>query len=211
MDLRITSNEFDPAPYWGEAIDKIFPPLACDVALFDQNGYDLTEIEQRYAVANQAPISRHREHRTALKQEWLTQPEKLEYAVLNHCLLFERKGYTGAALAQLQSWANNLPLLNKITSIRPKWGLDFSMDYVDREGNAFEILHWEFDGFEYEPIQERKILYQEKFANTDWDHAGQQLLKKKQQWHSLSFFEQSDWKCAYFGIENEQFKQVIWE
>lgn len=211
IDLRITNNELDSNPYWSQALDKIFPPLACDIALFDQNGYDLSELEKRYAAANLANISLHREHRTALKQDWLTQPEKIEGAVLNHSLLFERKAYTGAALQQLNEWAHSLPLVNKITSMRPKWGLDFSIDYVDREGNAFEVLHWEFDGFEFSSIQERKIKYQEKFAGIDWDDAGVQLLKKKDKWHHLSFFEQSNWKCSYFGIENEQFKQVIWE
>lgn len=35
-------------------------------------------------------------------------------------------------------------------------GLDFSMDYADRAGNVFEVLHWEYDGFDFDEVAERK-------------------------------------------------------
>jgi hypothetical protein len=95
--------------------------------------------------------------------------------------------------------------------LRPKWGLDFSMDYVDREGNCFEILHWEWDSFIHDEIQEIKLIIQEKLSTIDWQDAGLQILKNKEKWHSLDFFAQSDWKCNYFGIPKERFKMVIWK
>jgi hypothetical protein len=95
--------------------------------------------------------------------------------------------------------------------MRPKWGLDFSMDWTDAAGNAFEVLHWEYDGFDYEEIQEVKLFMEPIFASIDWQHAGQQLLKRKAEWHHLGFFEQSAWKCRYFNIMPERFKMVIWE
>ena len=51
----------------------------------------------------------------------------------------------------LTDWAKKNNLIYKLIAIRPKWGLDFSIDYVDNEGNAFEIFHWEFDGFDFLP------------------------------------------------------------
>jgi hypothetical protein len=45
----------------------------------------------------------------------------------------------------------------------------------------------------------------------DWLDAGKQLLKRKDEWHHLEFFEQSDWKCNYFNVPKERFKMVIWE
>jgi hypothetical protein len=85
------------------------------------------------------------------------------------------------------------------------------MDYVDREGNAFEILHWEYDCFDYNEAAEIKELVQPKLNSIDWDDAAQQLLKRKDEWHSLEFFAQSDWKCNYFRIAKERFKMVIWK
>jgi hypothetical protein len=84
------------------------------------------------------------------------------------------------------------------------------MDYVDREGNAFEILHWEYDGFDYEEIVSAKLKIEPVLANIDWADAAQQLIQRKDQWHHLDFFQQSDWKCNYFGVPKERFKMVSW-
>jgi hypothetical protein len=70
--------------------------------------------------------------------------------------MFERKGYSGEALQQLTTWAGYRPQFHKLIAMRPKWGLDFSIDYADREGNVFELLHWEYDGFEHDEIAEQK-------------------------------------------------------
>ena len=94
-------------------------PTADLINLFDQNGYDLTELEQYYAKANVNPGMPHRYHK-ALKQDWFTQEEKTTGAILNHSLLFERKGYTGAALDQLKDWAKKNNLIYKLIAIRPK-------------------------------------------------------------------------------------------
>ena len=207
----LTNHQFNPNGCWEKPLESLALPTAQDLALFDQNGYDLTDLEQRYAEINLTPAKPHREHHRALKQPWFIQPDRVEGAVLNHSLLFERKGYTGEALQQLHQWAHANPLIYKIIRIRPKWGLDFSMDYVDQAGNVFEVLHWEYDGFEYDEIENRKQLMEAKFAGIDWDEAASKILKLKDQWHHLDFFAQSDWKCNYFGIEKERFKMVIWE
>jgi len=210
--MQKTNNQFDPDGYWNNPIVKIlFLPTAEDVELFDQNGYDLTPLERHYAYANYQKPKKQRDYRYALKEPWYTQFNKSEGAHLNHSSLFERKGYQGEALHQLQVWARTIPLLHKVIAIRPKWGLDFSMDYVDREGNTFEVLHWEWDSFDYEEIQKVREKIEPVLASIDWDHAAKQLLLYKDEWHHLDFFAQSDWKCNYFGIPREQFKMVIWK
>lgn len=210
--MVITDSRFDPNGYWTNPVEKIvYLPTAEDLALFDQNGYDLTDLEKHYAYSNWTKPKKHREHRVALKQPWFTQElTQIEGAVLNHSLLFERKGYAGAALAELQHWARDLPLIHKIIAIRPKWGLDFSMDWVDRQGNAFELLHWEFDSFNYEEICAVKESIEPVLLSIDWNDAAKDLIKYKDNWHHLDFFAQSDWKCEYFGISKERFKMVIW-
>lgn len=207
----ITDNKFDANGYWDKPVEKIvYIPTIEDVALFDQNGYDLTDLEKHYAYSNHTKPKRHREHHTALKQPWFTQEHTIEGSVLNHSLLFERKGYTGAALDELRYWAKELPLIHKVIALRPKWGLDFSMDYVDRKGNAFEVLHWEWDSFNYDEIEEVRKTIEPILAAIDWQDAGQQILAHKDSWHHLDFFAQSAWKCEYFGIPEERFKMVAW-
>ncbi len=210
--IKLADNKFNEVGRWEKPIDKlVFIPLKEDVDLFDQNGYDLTIIEQHFARSNNTKYTWHREHIRCIKQDWFTQGHKIEGAVLNHSNLFERKGYAGAALEQLKRWSKELPLVNKIAALRPKWGLDFSMDYADRQGNAFEILHWEWDSFDYIEIETIRQIIEPRLQSIDWDDAAQEILKRKDKWHHLDFFAQSRWKCEYFGIPNERFKMVAWQ
>jgi len=209
--LQLTDSQFDPSPYWEVPLDSKHPIPYVVSDLFDQNGYDLSRVEQLYAYKNEADPKSHRTHRIALKNDWMTQPYKEEGAVLNHALLFERKGYRGRALTQLQEWARMYPVFYKLINIKPKWGLDFSIDYYDKEANTFEVLHWEYDCFDYQEALDKKYEVEENLIRIDWDSAARELLKLKDQWYTLDFFRQSDFKCNFFGIGSERWKMVVWE
>ena len=210
--VTLSGSEFNPDGYWRNPIAKLlYEPTYEDVDLFDQNGYDLTQLERHYAYSNYVKTAKQRDYRYAIKHDWFIQNVKVEGAVLNHSSLFERKAYQGPALEQLQHWAKKLPLIYKIIAIRAKWGLDFSMDYVDRQGNAFELLHWEWDSFNYDEISAIKQEVEPRLQNIDWQDAANQMIKYKEKWHHLDFFAQSDWKCNYFGVPKERFKMVIWK
>ena len=206
-DLSITSNTFNQLAYFTNPIDQ----LVGEFELFDQNGYNLTQIEILYAMAHSFDVYFHRPNGIAIKQQWIIQQPRNCFAVLNHCNLFERKGFANGARQQLEYAAKENPLLWKIIRIKPKWGLDFSIDYCDRQGNVFEILHWEWDSFDFDEINYKKQQYESKLVSIDWDDAGKQLLAKKDQWYNLDFYQQSEWKCNFFGIEKERFKMVCWE
>jgi hypothetical protein len=180
--------------------------------MFDQNGYDLTKLEQLYAMANGAETTPHRnsEHIT-LRKEWFTADDTEYGPHINHAYMFERKGYSGDALAQLEAWSYYRPHFHKLISMRPKWGLDFSIDYCDREGNVFELLHWEYDGFDHNEVADKKEKMDEFLVNQDWDEQARMMLERKNEWHKLGFFEQSEWKTEFFGIEKERFKMVLWK
>jgi len=213
MQLHLTDNKFNPNPYWDQRIKSVFACPPKDVVdLFDQNGYDLTRLEQLYAVANGENTTKHRdgEHIT-LRKTWFTDDSPESGPHINHSVMFERKGYSGDALQQLKSWADYRPHFNKLVAMKPKWGLDFSIDYCDRDGNVFELLHWEFDGFEYNEIADKKANMEEFLLNQDWNERAAEMLKRKDEWHSLGFFQQSEWKTRFFGIDKERFKIVLWK
>ncbi len=213
MQLHVTSNKFNPNPYYDQSIKSMFatPPRE-SVELFDQNGYDLTRLEQMYAVANGYDLTTHRnkDHIT-LRQDWFIDKNHTDGPHINHAYMFERKGFKGDALEQLKAWGTNNSHMHKLVAMKPKWGLDFSIDYCDIDGNVFEVLHWEFDGFEYDEIANKKIVMDDFLLKQDWDHAASQILKHKNDWHHLGFFEQSEWKTKYFGIDKERFKMVLWK
>lgn len=207
--MKISSNTFDAQGYWTRPLVD-YTPCIEDLALFDQNGYDLTPIEIAYSRVNLADVKQHRTHRTAIKSPWFTQEPVGVGAHLNHSLLFERKAYHGLAREQLSAWAVKLPLLHKLLAMRAKWGLDFSMDYVDHLGNTFELLHWEWDSFDYHQVEAVRARVEPVLVSIDWEDAAHALLARKDEWHHLDFFAQSDYKCRYFGVPKEQFKMVLW-
>lgn len=185
--------------------------LSKDMDLFDQNGYDLTRVEQLYCLTNNFNFTDHREFRQGIKRDWFTDQFDQDGAHLNHAVLFERKGFEGEAYEELEKWCKINTKFYKVLKIRSKWGLDFSVDYCDRNGNVFEVFHWEYDGFDYNEIVEMKESHEEKFISIDWDDAANTLLKKKDEWHGLDFFAQSHYKSEFFGIRDERFKLVLWK
>jgi hypothetical protein len=213
-DLTLINKQLNPEPFYRNRLVN-FPVRAPGpeyVELFDQSGYDLSPLEKLFAAENGQRFCPHRGHRHAIRSTWLVSPPtKNNGSVLNHSLLFERKGFAGEALDQVKDWAQVNPLMNKLVKLRPKWGLDFSMDYADRDGNVFEVLHFEYDSFVYEEIQSRVDKYTEYFTSVDWDDGAKRVLARRDEWFDLAFEEQSAWKCDYFGIEHERFKMVAWE
>jgi hypothetical protein len=210
--ITLTSNIFNSNNYWTNASDIICDELDAKqfVSTFDQNGYDLTLIEQMYVSCHNVKCTYFRD-RVALATNWFEQSTKEEGAILNHSYIFHRRSFKDKALEQVQAIARHRPIMFKLVKLRAKWGLDFSIDWVDSEGNVCEILHWEWDSFNLDHVQDVKYRVDNKLINVDWDDAGRQMIIDKDKWHHLSFFEQSDWKCNYFGIPKEQFKMVSWE
>ena len=212
MRLALTQNKFNSNPYWSNPISQEIIPSIEQTELFDQNGYDLTPLERLYAEANGQEGRWHRPNHYALKHDWfIDEKNSVTGAHINHALLFERKGYAGAALAQLEGWARHNNLIYKIIKMRPKWGMDISVDYVDTAGNVFELLHWEYDGFNYQEIADKKTHIEKFLLTVDWNSAAAEMIRRKSEWYHLGFFEQSAWKTEFFGIEKERFKMVLWQ
>ena len=209
MKLELTVNELDQTKYWATQIFTEYQPQAADISLFDVNGYDLCILEQEYAKVYML-ATEHR-YKKAIKKAWVIDSDKsISGCHINHALLFERKGYSGPALEQLSNWATELPLINKLININTKWGIDLSIDYVDNNGNVFEVFHYEWDSFNYSKVLRMKEKIELLALNTNWDQAALELIKRKNEWASLPFFEQSNWKCKFYGIEPENFKEIIW-
>lgn len=178
------------------------------VDLFDQNGYHLTKAEQAFLSYNGYRLIERR-HEDCLRYDWLTWDKK-DGAHINHSDLFERKGFNDHAKQQLLAFAYNNPMLYKLVRMKPKWGIDISIDYVS-EHAVFEVFHYEWDSFEYQAVVDKKGEIEEFVLAQDWDDVAKTLWKKKDQWYNLDFFDQTQWRTNYFGLTPENFKNVIWE
>lgn len=210
--IKLTGNTFHLNRTWSKAINwDDLPSNSSElVELFDQNGYRLTKLESHYAGANNHPTTKHG-HEVCLRQDWFTEVEVTTGAHLNHAFLFERKGYEGGALDQLQKFAKENNLINKLVNYKGKWGIDFSMDYVDTFGNSMELLHFEYDSYSLGEIQEIKEKTEEIISKVDWEAAARYFMIRKYEWIDLEFFEQSKYKTDYFGLPAERFKMNAWE
>lgn len=213
MKLKLTNNSLTTKRHWNKPIsDNVLNSFtAKDLALFDQNGYDLTIVEQEYARVNGYEPKEHRYLYTC-KSEWFIDEEpKTHGPHLNHSDLYFRHGFSGMAGQQLQQKAKTDPIFHKFTQMRPKWGVDMSIDYADFDGNVFELLHFEWDSFTPELVKVVKRTVEDLVLKTDFDAKAQEMIERKDEWHHLGFFEQSDWKQKFWGLPPENFKEVIWK
>tara|TARA_E500000318_G_scaffold76109_1_gene70708 strand:- start:4030 stop:4656 length:627 start_codon:yes stop_codon:yes gene_type:complete len=207
--MKISDSKLHRNAYFLDPVENtelLKDPYCVD--LFDQNGYHLTKAEQAFLPYNgYSPIARR--HEDCLRYDWIVWDKK-EGAHINHSDLFERKGFYSTALEQLEAIAPENPILYKLIKMKPKWGIDISIDYVSPDA-VFEVFHYEWDSFNYCHVMEKKQEIEEFVVKQDWDDIAKRLWKKKDQWFNLDFFDQTQWRTDYFGLSPEKFKNVIWE
>ena len=207
--MKVAKDKLRKEAYFLDATEDIGTlrdPRCVD--LFDQNGYHLTKAEQAFLTRNgYEPIIRR--HEDCLRHDWIIS-DKRDKAHINHSDLFERKGFKDCALEQLNALAEYNPMLYKLTKMKPKWGIDISIDYVSPDA-VFEVFHYEWDSFEYEALMEKKLEIEQFVLNLDWDRVALDLWIKRDEWINLNFFEQTKWRTDFFGLSPEKFKNVIWE
>tara|TARA_B100001564_G_C20352384_1_gene539562 strand:+ start:48 stop:674 length:627 start_codon:yes stop_codon:yes gene_type:complete len=207
--MILTDNKLNKKAYFTEPtlnIDVLVDKNSVD--LFDQNGYHLTKAEQAYLKYNgYKPIERR--HEDCLRYDWLVW-DKREGAHINHSDLFERKGFAKDAKKQILEISKINPMLYKLIKMKPKWGIDISIDYVS-ENAVFEVFHYEWDSFNFNAVIDKKGEIEEFMLKNDWDDIAKTLWNKKDEWYNLDFFEQTQWRTDYFGLSPENFKNVIWE
>lgn len=210
--ITLTNNQFYTNRTWTKPINwDSLPSNSSElVELFDQNGYRLTKLESHYAGANSHPTVNHR-YEVSLRQDWFVDDKPLTGPHLNHAYLFERKGYSEEALEQLKEFTKQNNLIYKLVNYRGKWGVDFSMDYVDSKGNSMELLHFEYDTYSLDEIQNIKGLVEQTIEKIDWEAAARYFMIRKYEWVDLEFFAQSKYKTDFFGLPVERFKQNAWE
>ena len=207
--MNIVENKLRREAYFLDATEdvQVLKDPNC-VDLFDQNGYHLTKAEQVFLIRNgYEPIPRR--HEDCLRHDWITW-DKRDGAHINHCDLFERKGFKSNALEQLIYVAQeHNPMLWKLVKMKPKWGIDISIDYVSEDA-VFEVFHYEWDAFDYNEVIEKKEEIEQFVTKQDWDDIAITLWNKKNEWIDLDFFEQTKWRTDFFGLSPEKFKNVIW-
>lgn len=173
--------------------------ISTSMKFFDKDGYELNKLEQLFYQANAVDISEKHLYHTANHLTWYKQQSNNDYGpILDHSLINTRWAYAGQAREQIQDNQSKYPLLSKLLTIVPKFGIDFSLDWVDND-ICFELFHIELDRFDRDEIIRYKIKAESIIENTDWIAAGKILKQDYHKWQTLSSDDQSDYKAHYFG------------
>ena len=198
MKLVKSDNVFKKDPYFVWPIGEE-EALSKSIDFFDKDGYELTEIEKYYATMHGVDLSEKHNKHTAAHYWWYKDEMKSESdLVLDHSMIITRYSFAEEAKRELQRLKVKRPVLLKLLSIKTKYGIDFSLDYIG-EDEVFEIFHIEQDFFDWQEAMDVKGKAEELIESTDWLDGAKQVLKKKDEWFNLNSDDQSDWKAKYFG------------
>jgi len=167
---------------------------------FDKDGYEIdTPLERLHHSVNNVWIHEGIQFHYSTGQHWYLDEENSEKGlILDHTQILTRYAYAGEARERIETVAKDRPILNKLLVIQPKWGIDFSLDYVSHDV-CMEVFHIEKDATSYEEALENKEKAESIIDNTDWESAIQDILKRKDEWYNLCSDDHSDWKARYFG------------
>lgn len=197
--FKVTENNFDTEPH-------IVAPISLDylfsksMQYFDKEGYELNELEQEYYQINQVELNRILNH-VCCQKEWITSnPEPKQGPYFDHCMILTRWDYQEVAREQLIEAARIRPSLNKLLKIKPKWGIDLSLEYQWEDGNITEIFHIEVDKHSLNAIIALKEQVESIIFSKDWHDVAVTMEKYRDNWVHLNSDDQSDWRCRFLGL-----------
>jgi len=199
MQLVNLKPEFTNSPYLTIPIQQL-DAETLPLRDFDKDGYEVpAPLELAYYKSNNVIMNTEIQYHIAPVQEWFTDTEKSEHGlVLDHCMILTRYALAGEAREQLEEVAKNRPIVNKLLSIKPKYGIDFSLDYVTHDV-IMEVIHIEQDFTTLEEANEAKEKLEHIIDTTDWYQGVVDLQRKKHEWETLSSDDHSDYKAQFFG------------
>lgn len=165
---------------------------------FDRDGYELTVLERSIHNHFKIPLNSCLNH-ISVCDRWVHQTKECAI-VLDHSLISHRFSYEDKSRDQIEKLCKKRPELRKLLAIKPKWGVDFSVDFIDNN-NCFELVHIEYDAYNYSDIHLAASKLSSLIMNTDFKQLASTLMDEQDKWSKLNSDDQSDYKARRFGFK----------
>ena len=181
-------------PCCTKSVDNI---NASDFQYYDKDGFELNIAEQKFYSAMNYPVNHPILNHTCWQQPWFELETDQLGLILDHSMFLCRSNYSGDALEQIEKLKQTIPFADYLTRARNKWGFDFALDAVSTSGTTFEVIHVEYDNYDYEQFKNRMIHFEYIVRHTDWVDAAKRIWDARDSWQNLKGFDQNHWKAEY--------------
>lgn len=167
-----------------------------DFQYYDKDGFELNLAEQKFYSMMGFPIQNKILNHCCWQEPWFELEHKDQGLILDHSMFLCRCNYNGAALEQLQIAKKTEPLADYLIQTKNKWGFDFALDAI-RDDTIFEVLHIEYDCYNYDNFKDKMIRFEWSVRHTDWHNAADCIWQSRDQWQNLQGFDQNNWKAHF--------------
>ena len=167
-----------------------------DFQFYDKDGFELNIAEQKFYSAMNFPIRHPILNHCCWQEPWFDLREGNHNLILDHSIFLCRAMYQGQALEQLNRIKTTVPLADYLIRSKIKWGFDFALDSV-RDGTTFEVIHVEYDNYDYDAFTNRMLQFEYTVRHTDWIDAADKIWNRREDWQNLKGFEQNHWKANF--------------
>lgn len=167
-----------------------------DFRYYDKDGFELNKAEQKFYAANDLPVIDCLNH-LCWQEPWFELESNKHNLILDHSMFLCRASYNGEALNQLAFMKPTIATADLIMRTRRKWGFDFALDAVADDGTVYEVLHIEYDNYDYQTFCDQMQQFDFKIRHTDWVDSAKKIWSKRKEWQHLMGFAQNDWKAEY--------------
>jgi len=172
--------------------------IEADFQFYDKDGFELNIAEQKFYSAMGHPINYPILNHRCWQEPWFElDDDKITDLILDHSMFLCRCAYDNAASNQLKSLRNKFPLADYLLRSKQKWGFDFALDAVAANGTVFEVLHIEYDNYNFEYFKNKMLIFEWAIQHIDWRDAARRVWAHKDKWKSMRGFEQNNWKANY--------------
>jgi hypothetical protein len=189
FDVTIVSNPVCSEP--------IYDVNAEDFKYFDKDGFELNQAEQKYYRMMKLPIHHPILNHICWQEHWFELENKNLNLILDHSMILHRCNYGGAAEHQLKKIKKDIPEAALLLDTTQKWGFDFALDAINSNGQIYEVLHVEYDHYDYDEFTKRMIYFDYQVRHIDWVDASKKILAHYDEWKYLKSFAQNDWKANF--------------